>query len=50
MRVGALRDGCRVDCEKKCEIKRVGALTGGLEKKCKIKRVGALRDGWRVDC
>ena len=34
-----------MDCEKKCKIKRVGALRGGLQKKCKIKRVGALRGG-----
>ena len=40
--------------EKKCKIKRVGALRGGwrvdCKKKGKIKRVGALRGGWRVDC
>ena len=29
--------------KKKCKIKRVGALMGGLQKKCKIKRVGALK-------
>ena len=25
-------------------------MEGGLQKKCKIKRVGALRGRWRVDC
>ena len=39
-----------MDSEKKCKIKRVGALRGGLRRKCKIKRVGALRGGWRVEC
>ena len=39
-----------MDCEKKVEINRVGALRGGLEKKCKIKWVGGLKGGWRVDC
>ena len=38
-----------MDCDKKCKIKRVGALRGGwwmdCDKKCKIKRVGALRCG-----
>ena len=33
-----------MDCEKKCKIKRVGALRGrwrvDCKKKCKIKRVG----------
>ena len=40
--------------QKKCKIKTVGALRGGLKvdwgKKCKTKWVGALRGGWRVDC
>ena len=35
--------------QKKCKIKRVGALRGRLRKKCKIERVGALRGGWRMD-
>ena len=35
--------------QKKCKIKRVGALRGRLRKKCKIERVGALRGGWWVD-
>ena len=41
-RVGALRAGWRVDCEKMCEVKRVC-------EKCKIKGVGALRGRWRED-
>ena len=39
--------------QKKCKIKRVGALRGrwiGLQKKCKIKRVGALRGRLSLDC
>ena len=39
-----------MDCEKKCKIKRVGALRGRSRKKCKMKRVGVLRGWWRVDC
>ena len=47
-----------MDCEKMCEIKRVGALRGGrrveCENMCEIKRVGALRggqkDGLRNNC
>ena len=39
-----------MDCKKKCKIKRVRALRGGLEKKVQKLSVGALRGRWRVDC
>ena len=48
-----LRGGWRVDCEKMCGIKRVGALRCrrrvDCEKMCEIKRVGALRGRWSED-
>ena len=43
-RVGALRGGRRVDCEKMCKIKRVRWRVE-CEKMCEIKR-----GGWRVEC
>ena len=64
-RVGALRGGWRVECEKMCKIKRVrrrvecekmegwgikGQAEGGLRKNVRNKRIGALRGRRRVDC
>ena len=41
-RIGALRGGRRVDCEKMCENLQ-GRAEAGLRKMCEIKRVGAFK-------
>ena len=50
-RVGALRGGWRVDCEKKVQNEEGWGIKGWItKKKCKIKRVWVLRVGLQKKC